>query len=69
MTHKSTLIQLKSTEEVIMEIDDLIVPAFKGERIMMNSFWYKIKEVNLYTKKLSTSVAIYETLWVEPMEE
>lgn len=67
MTHKSTLIQLKSNEDVLMRIDDVIVPAFEGESIVVSSIWYKIVEVILYTTKLSSgNVAISETLWVEP---
>lgn len=66
MTHKSTLIQLKSNEDVLMDIDDIIVPAFEGESIMVSSIWYKIVEVTLYTRQLSSGgVAIYESLWVE----
>lgn len=66
MTHKSTFIQLKSNEDVLMDIDDIIVPAFEGESIMVSSFWYKIVEVTLCTRKLpSGGVAIYESLWVE----
>lgn len=66
MTHKSTLIQLKSNEDILMDIDDIIVPAFEGESIMVSSIWYKIVEVTLYTRQLSSGgVAISESLWVE----
>lgn len=70
MTHKSTLIQLKSNDDVLLDIDDIIVPAFEGEGIMVSDAWYKIIDVCLYTRSLpSGGTAIYETLWVEPMDE
>lgn len=69
MTHKSTLIQLRSDEDVLMDIDDIIVPAFEGEQIMLSTSWYKIVEVVLYTRELSSGgIVINEVLWVEPEE-
>lgn len=71
MTYQSTQIQLKSNEEVLMDIGDIILPATTGNHIVIEGYWYKIVEVNIYCRHVanSYSAAVSETILVEAMEE
>ena len=57
-----TFIQSESDGDVIAAIHDVLIPAVKGQNIMVEDKWYEIKEVAFSCK---CGERVSETIWVQ----
>lgn len=66
MAYLTTFIQDEETGNALKEIDGTIIPAYVGEEIYIESFYYYVTKVSLYCRQFSTGEQdISETIWVK----
>lgn len=66
MTYLTTFIHDQETGNALEKIEGTIIPAYVGEEIYIESFYYYVTKVSLYCRQFSTvGQDISETIWVK----